>query len=74
MKTGDLRDEEWRVYDNGVRAYRIDNPVTLYTREGGTTHRVVDKTGIVHCVVAPSADNNVVIRWKPRDLDKPVAF
>src|SRR5690242_11181670 len=35
----DLTPELWREYDWGGRVYRIENPKTLYTRPGGTTHR-----------------------------------
>ncbi len=52
--------------------YRIDNPVALYRREGGTTHRVVDVEGVVHCVPCGALHPAVVIRWKNRDINQPV--
>lgn len=55
--------EEWREYDWGNRVYRIEKPVRVYTREGGTTHRVVDADGVVHCVPAPG-QFGCVLRWK----------
>jgi hypothetical protein len=65
--------ELWREYDFGGRVYRIDNPVTLVYSRGGSTHRVVDSRGVVHCVPAPGF-NGCVLRWaKPVD-HKPVDF
>jgi hypothetical protein len=55
--------EEWREYDFGGRVYRIDKPQSVEFREGGTTHRVVDADGIVHCVPAPGVFG-CVLRWK----------
>lgn len=69
----DLSDELYREYDLITRVYRIDNPVALYTREGGTTHRVLDANGIVHCVSAPGYFG-CVLRWQPRAGAAPVAF
>jgi hypothetical protein len=71
--TGDLSDELAREYDFNGRVYRIDTPRTLFTRKGGTTHRVLDQQGVVHLVPAPGF-NGCVIRWFPKDLNKPVAF
>lgn len=68
-----LQDEIYREYDFDGRVYRIDNPVTLYYREGGTTHRIVDNDGIVHCVPAPGM-HGCVLRWKSKDINKPVTF
>lgn len=60
-------------YDFGGRVYRIGNPVELYTRPGGTTHRVVDSAGVVHCVPAPGIFG-CVLRWQTKDLNNPVQF
>jgi len=60
-----LTDEAWREYDfgNGI-VYHIDNPVALYIRTGGTTHRVVDSDGVVHAIPFPLAGDKVaVLRW-----------
>jgi hypothetical protein len=73
MTPSDLTVELWREYDFGGRVYRIDQPNTLYTRPGGTTHRVVDSIGIVHCLPAPG-QNGCVLRWQSKDLTKPVQF
>ena len=73
MKPGDLSKELWREYDFGGREYRIADPVELYARPGGTTHRVVDKEGTVHCCPAPG-QHGCVLRWKPRDSGEPVQF
>ena len=67
----DISDEEWREYDFGGRVYRIESPQSLYYRNGGTTHRVVDLWGIVHCVPAPGTDG-CVLRWFA--IGEPVAF
>jgi len=55
--------EDWREYDFGGRVYRIDNPVSVEFRVGGSTHRVVDQDGIAHCVPAPGFEG-CVLRWK----------
>lgn len=65
--------EEWREYVMGNTVYRIDNPVTLYFRTGGSTHRVVDSSGIVHCLPGPGY-HETAIRWKSNDPDTPVHF
>ena len=70
----DLTIEEWREYvQPDGRAYRIINPVALYYREGGSTHRVVDSEGIVHCVTFGKQNPEVVLRWKNKGGD-PVGF
>ena len=64
----DLRMEEFREYDFGGRTYRITNPIAFYSRVGGTTHRVVDGSGLVHCVPAPGV-SGCVLRWKNRGAE-----
>lgn len=69
----DVSTELYREYvqaDGSV--YRIENPIGMYRREGGTTHRVVDVNGLVHCVPCGVLHPNVVIRWVNRDINKPV--
>jgi hypothetical protein len=58
---GNLENECYREYvlPNVTDPYRIDEPVALITRPGGTTHRIVDSRGVVHCVPHKGA----VIRW-----------
>lgn len=73
LATGELGDELWREYDWTGRVYRIENPVRLYYRPGGSTHRVLDAEGIVHCVPAPGS-LGCVLRWKPQDADNPVQW
>ena len=53
--------------------YRIINPVLLYIRPGGPTHRVVDSDGVAHCVPAVGL-LGCIIRWKNPPGDKPVNF
>jgi hypothetical protein len=73
MTERDLTVELWREYDFGGRVYRIEEPQKLYCREGGTTHRVLDAKGVVHCVPAPGV-NGCGLRWQSKDPSKPVAF
>lgn len=73
LKKLDISAELWREYDWDGRIYRIDNPVTLYIRPGGTTHRVVDASGVAHCI--PSVgEHGCVLRWKNRSGIEPVQF
>jgi hypothetical protein len=64
-----LLSEMWREYEMGNPGsrviYRIDEPVTLFLRSGGTTHRVLDSEGVVHCIPAPGF-NNCILRWKSK--------
>lgn len=69
----DLRSEIWREYDFGGRVYHIKKPIRLYISEGGTTHRVVDSCGTVHCCPAPG-HMGCVLRWCPKDINNPVQF
>jgi hypothetical protein len=73
LRVHDIVNELAREYDFGGRVYRIDEPQKLYMRAGGTTHRVLDKTGTVHVVPAPG-EYACVMRWFPRDINNPVAF
>ena len=68
-----LKCEKWREYDFGGRTYRINSPRALYTRSGGTTHRVVDAAGMVHCVPAPGM-SGCVLRWQNRAGQPAVNF
>lgn len=71
----DISCELWREYDIPGResAYRITNPTKLFIRPGGSTHRVLDMEGVIHCVPAPGF-NGCVLRWKSADSAKPVKF
>lgn len=73
LKEYDLTKEEWREYDFNGRVYRIDNPISLYLRVNGTTHRVVDNKGIAHCVPAPG-QHGCVLRWLNKNPLTPVNF
>jgi hypothetical protein len=73
MIVADLSAEAWREYDFGGRTYRIENPKTLYMRKGGTTHRVVDADGTVHCAPAPGFCG-CILRWINREGFGPVQF
>ena len=69
----DITAEEYREYDFGGKVYRIEKPAKLFYREVGTTHRVLDNFGIVHCVPKPG-ELGCVLRWKNKDGNKPVNF
>jgi len=70
----DLRTEAWREYDFGGRTYRIDNPLKLFIRRGsGTTHRILDKNNVVHCVPTVG-QNGCVLRWQNKDKNQPCEF
>ena len=69
----DISTEEYREYEfSDGKVYRINGPVTLFTRVGGTTHRVVDSQGVAHCIPFPFG--STVLRWKNFDKAKPVNF
>ena len=71
LRLCDISTEEVRVYEvAGAGEYRIANPVGVYLREGGTTHRVVDSQGICHCIPFPN-EGRTVIRWQNKDLRVP---
>lgn len=71
--TADVSDESWREVDTSLGTYRIENPVTLVIRKGGSTHRVVDSSGVVHCYAAPETGKSI-IRWKARGRKAPLTF
>jgi hypothetical protein len=73
MEPRDITTEQWREYDFGGRVYRIECPVSLYCRPGGTTHRVVDVAGVAHCCPAPG-HMGCVLRWQNKDSSVPVNF
>jgi hypothetical protein len=73
MNERNIETEEYREYDFQNRVYRINNPVKLYIRPKGTTHRILDKDGVIHCVPAPG-HLGCVLRWKTKDQNVPVNF
>jgi hypothetical protein len=78
MEPKDISAEAWREYewplaDGSTRTYRIDEPAKLYTRPGGTTHRVVDAAGVTHGVPTVG-EKGCVLRWKNKDGYQPVQF
>lgn len=69
----DVSTEEWREYQQADGSvYRIWFPVALYRRDGGTTHRVVDVSGVVHVVPCGSLHPNVIIRAANHNRFSPV--
>jgi hypothetical protein len=71
----DISREEWREYDFDGRVYRIHSPIGLYLRMNpcGSTHRVVDCVGVVHCVPAIGM-RGCILRWRSLDHNHPVNF
>jgi hypothetical protein len=73
---GDIYNESWREYEweseFGVRTVRIENPITLYFRPNGSTHRVWDGN-VVYCIPAPGR-MGCVLKWSPKDPTRPVEF
>lgn len=69
----DISHEQWREYNFTGRdsSYLISEPKLLFV--GETTHRVVDRYGVVHCAPAPGRFG-CVVSWKPRDTNFPVQF
>jgi len=61
-----LQSEQWRDYviPGHTEPYRIYNPITLFRREGGKVHAILDRIGIFHFI---PFTKEVVVRWKPRD-------
>lgn len=73
----DLTGEATRIYEFGTGvnrySYVIPRPKTLVYRAQGTTHRVTDHEGVVHCVPAPG-HQACVLMWVPKDKSNPVQF
>ena len=71
----DISTELWREYEWEGRStpYHIHAPVKLFLRKGGTTHRVIDSEGVVHCVPTVG-ERGCVLRWRSIDASKPVKF
>lgn len=69
LKQYDLRCELYREYTILVGGdwytYRIDGPVALYIRPNGTTHRVEDTNGVVHCIPFGTGCPTI-LRWMNR--------
>ena len=68
----DISHELWREYEHGGCTYRIDNPLVLVSRKGGTTHRVVDCYNVTHCHPIPG--NGCALRWFNGTNNNPVNF
>jgi len=73
LKEFSLKEELWREYDFAGRIYRIDNPQILVYHDGGSTHKIVDSDGIVHCIPTPGY-MGCVLRWKNKEGFPPVKF
>lgn len=75
----DLRSEKWREYvlnpgTDQESVYHIDEPVALFFPKRGTTHRILDANGVVHCVPFGDGIRHTVLRWAPKNPQKPVSF
>lgn len=73
MKQYCLKAEKVRIYDFEGRVYEIHNPVTLFLAPNAKFHRILDKNGMMHLCPAPGT-NGCVIKWIPRNKNKPVQF
>jgi|GEM_PF-3137536 len=71
--SSDISDEEYRVVITNDLVHRIDNPKTLVLRKGGSTHRVIDQQGLVHCYAAPETGKSI-LQWKARPGKQDVIF
>lgn len=69
----DLSAELYREYDFDGRTYQIFNPKALYYRPAGSTHRILDQQGVIHCVPFGRGTGSV-LRWKNREGKDPVQF
>jgi len=73
----DISDEATRYYTFGTGPNRythtVIQPRTLVFRAGGSTHRVIDADGVVHCVPAPG-HHACVLTWVPKDPENPIQF
>lgn len=69
----DITAEAYREYAFDGTVYRIDNPKALYYRKAGSTHRILDGNGVVHCVPFGKGTGSV-LRWKNREGLDPVQF
>lgn len=62
--------ELWRQYtflsEHGPVEYLIEDPQIVIFRPDGSTHRVVDSEGVVHCVPTPGF-HGCVLTWQTRD-------
>jgi len=52
---------------------RIENPIALVFRKGGSTHRVVAEDDSVYCYAAPETGKSVV-RWGNKPDYPPIQF
>lgn len=71
-QVSDISRELYRevVTSGGVRQ-RIDNPVALITRKGGSTHRIVNADNVVYCYASPETGQSVVT-WFCGETAQPV--
>lgn len=69
----DLSAASWIEYESLAKKWvkRIDNPAWLVVADG-KPHQVVDKEGVVH--VFPGWDTPILVRYKPLDPTKLLAF
>ena len=73
---GDLSQEVWRRYQFADGStYEINDPVRLFTRPGGTTHRVLDESGYFHLIAFPGPAGSTTVTWLNKDaLEKTPTF
>lgn len=79
MKNYNISKELYRLYEwtdpiSGKQIlHRIDGPITLFYESGHTTHRILDSTGVIHCIPAVGYFG-CVLYWKNIDENNPVNF
>lgn len=74
ISTEEYREYDFWCHDGGFyRVYKIDNPQKLFIRTEGSTHRILDSEGVVHCVPAPG-HHGCVMRWSVRPGNPDVTF
>ena len=72
MKKYDISAESGRTYEYPDGSSKtIKSPITLFIKEGGTGHRILDDKGVVHWV---PVNERYFLSWKPKDSDNPVQF
>lgn len=56
----DISSEEWREIHVGDITIRIEKPLKLVYRKGGSTHRVINEAGKTYCYAAPETGKSVI--------------
>jgi hypothetical protein len=68
-----VRSYTWINQHGHEHTVEIYSPQKLFKRVGGSTHRVLDNEGNIHCVPAPEKFG-CVLRWRSCDTNNPCEF